>query len=308
MTALIVRLPNHLGDACMSLPALNLLADNGNDLTLVGRGWARSLFAAYPWTIVALAAAKIERLRTLRTWRVGHPGGRGLLLTNSFSSALEFRLAGLRSLGYAADSRRLLLSNALARPRAGSGTHMVEYYYRLATQLAPAAPPVPPDLSLRLSEESARRASAMLRTAGVAAAYVVLCPVAVGLHRGKAKAWSGFGRLCDALRARGVNVVACPGPGERARVEIATPNATLLPESDVSTFAALLAGSRLVVANDSGPGHIAAAVGASLVSVFGVTDATETRPWGSRVTLVGSSAGWPAYEDVESAVIRGLAG
>ncbi|MGE5337404.1 MAG: glycosyltransferase family 9 protein [Gemmatimonadota bacterium] len=307
MSALIIRLPNHLGDACMSLAALGLLADSGHELTLTGRAWATSLFAAYPWPVIALPATRGERLRTLRDWRNRHAGGRGLLLTNSFSTALEFRLAGLRPFGYAADGRRFLLSQAVARPRRGDRPHMVEYYYRLAARFARTAPPVPAELSLRVTEQAAARARELLRAAGVNAPYVVLCPVAVGLHRGKVKAWSGFAQLCDRLRARGVAVVSCPGPGERDAVMRAVPNAPLLAETDVGTFAALLAASRLVVANDSGSGHIAAAVGAPLVSVFGVTEPAETRPWGARVTIVGSGSGWPAYEEVEAAVERALA-
>ncbi len=306
MSALIIRLPNHLGDACMSLAALGLLADNGYELTLTGRAWAPALFAAYPWPVIPLPATRGERVRALRDWRSHHAGSRGLLLTNSFSTALEFRLAGLRPFGYAADGRRFLLSQAVARPRRGDRTHMVEYYYRLAAQLARTTPPVPAELSLRVTEQAAARARELLQAAGVNGPYVVLCPVAVGLHRGKVKAWSGFGQLCDRLRARGVAVVACPGPGERDAVMRAVPNATLLAEADVGTFAALLAASRLVVANDSGPGHVAAAVGARLVSVFGVTEPAETRPWGGGVTLIGSGSGWPAYEEVEAAVERTL--
>ena len=56
---------------------------------------------------------------------------------------------------------------------------------------------------------------------GVGADYIVLCPVAVGLHRGRVKAWDGFGRLCDELRAQGHAVVACPAPGEREAVNAA---------------------------------------------------------------------------------------
>jgi heptosyltransferase-2 len=137
--------------------------------------------------------------------------------------------------------------------------------------------------------------------------YVVLCPVAVGLHRGRVKAWDGFGRLCDELRAQGRTVVACPGPGEQQAVAAALKDASILAPTDVGTFAALLAASRLVVANDSGPGHVAAAVGARLVSVFGVTEPTRTRPWGPRVTLVGSERGWPRYEEVAAAVASALA-
>jgi heptosyltransferase-2 len=307
MPSLIVRLPNHLGDACMSLAALNLLADHGFELTLAARAWAEPLFSAYPWTVIALPLRRRERLQALRAWRIAHPGSRGILFTNSLSTALDFRLAGLPATGYAADGRRLLLSRAVARPRAGSGVHMVEYYYRLASQLVPQAPPVPDELALRVTPKAMANARALLTAAGVDGSYVVLCPVAVGLHHGHVKAWSGFGRLCEVLIARGESVVVCPGPGERARVQQATPHATLLAEADVATFAALLAASRLVVANDSGPGHIAAAVGAPLISVFGVTDPSQTRPWGTRAALVGSAQGWPSDEDVRAAVERALA-
>ena len=60
---LIVRLPNHLGDACMALPALDLLADRGFALTLAGRPWAKDLFSAYPWTVVSFASSRIQALR-----------------------------------------------------------------------------------------------------------------------------------------------------------------------------------------------------------------------------------------------------
>jgi heptosyltransferase II len=306
MDSLIIRLPNHLGDACMTLPALKLLTDRGFALTLAGSSWARSLFAAYPWPVVPLPAARGERLRMLRDWRRDHRDRAGLLFTNSFSSAAEFRLAGLRATGYATDGRRLLLARAVARSAVRT-THMVEYYYRLATELAPQAPPVPDELSLRVTPAAAMAARALLASAGVTGPYVVLCPIAVGRHQGKAKAWDGFGRLCDELHVRGEVVVVCPGPGERISALRATPNATMLPETDVGTFAALLAGSRLVVANDSGSGHLAAAVGALLVSVFGVTDPTQTRPWGSRAVRVGGAAGWPGYEAVIAAVTGALA-
>ena len=39
----LVRLPNHVGDACMALPALHLLRDAGLRCALVGRGWGDSL-------------------------------------------------------------------------------------------------------------------------------------------------------------------------------------------------------------------------------------------------------------------------
>jgi len=132
----------------------------------------------------------------------------------------------------------------------------------------------------------------------------MLCPVAIGRHKGRIKAWDGFGALCASVLAAGTPVVACPGPGEGDAVRAAVPGATVLPESDIGTFAALLAGSRVAVANDSGAAHVAAAVGAPLVTIFGVTDGRRTGPWSPTALRVGSADGWPGLDEVAAAVHR----
>lgn len=283
----------------MTLPALDLLAENGYALTLVGRAWVEELFAAYSWPVLSLRGSRIDRVRTLRSIK----GAAGLLLTNSFSTALKFRLAGIPAVGYARDGRSRLLRKAIA---VNASDHMVEYYYRLATALVGTPSTAPRDLRLRISDDARQRAHNLLAMHAVTSSYVVLCPVAVGAHRGKAKAWDGFTRLNGELAAGGVQIVAMPGPNETAAVQRALPGAIVLPESDVATFAALLAGARLVVANDSGPGHLAAAVGARLISVFGVTEPEKTRPWSTRAKLIGSGDGWPRYDEVRSAVDAAL--
>ena len=112
----------------MALPALDHLAAHGFALTLAGRPWARDLFAAYPWPAVSLTGSGMDRIRALR-----HVGlNTGLLLTNSFGTALEFRLAGISAMGYARDGRSWLLREAI---KIDASDHMVEYYYRLAASL-----------------------------------------------------------------------------------------------------------------------------------------------------------------------------
>lgn len=287
----------------MALPALDLLESRGYALTLAGRGWARDLFTAYSWPVISMAGSRIDRIRALRVCDIES----GLLMTNSFGTALEFRLARIRAVGYARDARSWLLRKPVS---VDPGDHMVEYYYRLATALTGPcpAPPPPRELRLRVDASARQRAHDVLRAHGVDTHYVVLCPVAVGLHRGQVKAWNGFTRLSEELLSRGISVVAMPGPSETEAVRSVLPRSTVLPESDVAAFAALLADARVVVANDSGPGHLAAAVGARLVSVFGVTEPEKTRPWSPRATLVGSAAGWPSYEEVGAAVDAALRG
>jgi heptosyltransferase-2 len=308
---LIVRLPNHLGDACMALPALDLLAAQGHQLTLLGRGWSRSLFAAYAWPVASVGAfwPTVSTLRALKNDGAAASGAnamqaQGLLLTNSFGSALQFRLAGVPAAGYARDGRTPLLRTAVSVPAAWrSGMHMVEYYLALAATITGAAATAPPQLALRLTPAARAQAQATLVAASVQGDYVVLCPAAIGLHRGQVKAWSGYGRLASDLRERGLTVLASPGPGETAAVQAAVPGTIVLPELGVDVFAALLAGARLVVANDSGAGHVAAAVNAPLLSVIGVTEPQKTRPWGPRATLVGSESGWPDYAEVLAAAL-----
>jgi heptosyltransferase-2 len=294
----------------MALPALELLAAHRWHLVLAGRPWAADLFAGYPWPVLKLAKERAGRFALLKERCA--PGTPALLLTNSFGSALDFRLAGLRPAGYRTDGRRLLLVRSFPVPERwrddAAPMHMVEYYYELAHAFAGGeAPPVTRDLRLRLAPAAVELAQRSLGEAGIDGEYVMLCPVAVGLHKGKVKAWHAFGALCAELIGTGIRVAACPGPGERDAVRAAVPGATLLPEADVGTFAALLAGSRLVVANDSGSAHVAAAVGAPLVTLFGVTDARRTGPWSTLAVRVGSADGWPSFDEVMSAVRRQLA-
>jgi heptosyltransferase-2 len=339
---LLVRLPNHLGDAVMALPALDWLARRGWRLHLAARPWASALFEAYPWPVVVLQGKRRAQVAALRAARPV----RALLLTNSFSSALLFRLAGRRATGYATDLRRALLAHAVTVPAAWRGDmHMVEYYLSLAAALpvpprgaagepagaagsaatptrsgtaggpdrdaavmqgTPVAPPAPVALRLALSARARDGARALLAAAGVASPFVMLCPLAIGRHQGQVKAWPGFTALAEALGSAGWPVVACPGPGEDAAVRAVLPRAVVLPQTDVATFGALLAASRLVVANDSGSGHLAAAVGARLLTVFGATDPRKTRPWGPGLLRAGGSGGWPAPEVVLGGVTAAL--
>jgi len=306
---MIVRLPNHLGDACMASPALDLLASRGHALTLIGRAWARDLYAGYPWPMLTLPQAPLARVRALHTLKRQLPRTTpALLLTNSFSSALEMRLAGLGPIGYDTDRRRWLLARSFPVPERWTGDmHTVEYYHWLARCVIDRPVPPPTRVELRLAPAATTHARWVLEAASVRPPYVMLCPVATGLHHGQIKAWDGFARLCSELIQIGQTVVACPGPGERDAVGAAVPGAVLLNETDVAGFAGLLAQARLVVANDSGASHLAAAVGARLISVFGVTQIDKTRPLGEHTQVVGSSRGWPDYEDVRSAVFGALA-
>ena len=75
----------------------------------------------------------------------------------------------------------------------------------------------------------------------------------------------------------------------------------MLPGVALGAYAALLKQSALMISNDTGPGHMAAAVGAPLLSVLGPSDPALWRAWGPSVRLVKGENGWPTRERVAAA-------
>lgn len=301
---LIVRLHNWIGDVVVGLPALQLLAQHGVPLQLVGKGWAQSLLAGHCWPVHRLPAGLRPRValwRGLRAQRADSPpdGIDALLLATSFSAALECRLAGVRAAGYATDHRRWLLAQPVPVP-ALTGHALLDPWQLACRHLGLSLAP-PADIGLRLAPAAMAQAEALRAGLGLTGDYALLCPFATGTMRSQSKCWPGFAALAAALVADGLPVLLCPGPGEEAAARRDFPQALSLPGVPLGTYAALLQGARLVVANDTGPGHMAAAVGAPLLSVLGPTDAARWAPWGHQVQVAQASAaagGWPSGADV----------
>ena len=294
---LAVRLPNWVGDVCMVLPALAFLHERGHTLHCFGRRWAIDLLAGLPYRVEVLPKKSGEVTAAIRA----SGATQGVLFTNSFSSAWQMRWAGIKAVGYARDFRGFLLGHA---PKRVHDVHEVESFWNLALAVEIAAsnaagtPSAPDRLRLPLADRHRAEAAAALATAGVTGAYSALCPLAVGTIAGRPKQWPSFALLCRGLIEQGDTIVACPGPGEEAATLAALPGARLLPGLGLGGYAAVLAGARRVVANDSGPMHLAAAVGVPVLGIFGLTEPARTRPWSPLGATVGDVGTWPSVQAV----------
>lgn len=303
--ALLVRLPNWVGDVCMALPAIEALSGRGFALQLVGRRWAGDLLEAHGWPVIAAPQRLLEAARALRATGVRH----GLLFTNSLSSAAAFRLAGVRALGHRNEGRSPLLGRAIGKPRE---VHEVDSGWRLAREtlawrcprVAPLPPRPPPSLGLRLTDVHRSAAEAALRVAfgDPDVRFVVLAPLAVGTIRGEPKVWPGFAALAHRLERRGIATVCCPGPGEAAATRAAVPGAVVLPDLGLGAYAAICGRARLTVSNDSGPMHLAAARDAPVLGIFGPSAPARCHPWGPRARWLGGDGRWPGQAEVEAVV------
>jgi heptosyltransferase-2 len=220
-----------------------------------------------------------------------------LLLTNSFSTALITRVAGIpRRVGYARDARSLLLTHRIEVPRREDGSRSVipavSYYWNAARSLLRAFDrdesgplaglelPSGVRLELATTGHEQTQAAGIMAKAGVAEApFAVLNPGG----NNAAKRWpeDRFAALAEHLDARyGLVVLINGSPGEielieRIRAACKVPVKSL-PElgNTLGSLKAILASSlcRLMVTNDTGPRHIAAAFGVPVVSLFGPTD------------------------------------
>jgi heptosyltransferase II len=289
---LIVRLRNFVGDTVLSLPALRLLEQQGYRLELVGKGWARGLLEAEGWAVHVRPnelRPRIAQLRELRRrFRAEDPGfdrrSNTLLFPYAFSAALDARLAGLKAEGHAGDGRTWLLSRGLQR-RAGRHT-LVEYWELACDFLGVQAEP-PRDIGMQVSPAQRDAARGLLAAQGLQAGrYVLICPFANGRVEFLDRSWPAFPDFVRRLKAAGREVLIVPGPAEVEGAKALYPDATRLDGVALGVYNALLQLAGVVVANDTGPAHMAAGVGARLLSIWGPVDPARWAPWGSTVTLM----------------------
>ena len=314
--AIFVRLPNWVGDVCMSLPSLGLLADTGHPIVVCARPWAKELLSGHiqlqgfvhmtgKWATDRHAVSELRR--TL-------PGqARGLLLPDSLSSAAVFRLGGIPSAGYRDDGRSLLLRWPMKKPP--QTLHAVQVWHYLThhtlTQwgLAPADTSIAPTLGLGTNSTQHQQAEEAIRSAGLAGQrFVLIAPTATGLPKGRVKVWPGFRELTQALLAQNVAVAMCPPPSELEQARSTVPEAVCLPSLPLGAFATLTRMSALVVCNDSGVSHLAAAVNAPQITLFGVTSPKRTGPWSPQAQCLGTMDAWPATQHVLTQVMSHLTG
>lgn len=103
-----------------------------------------------------------------------------------------------------------------------------------------------------------------------------------------------YARLASALAAVGYPVTVLWGPGEKSLAEAIVSradNAQLAPPTDLLQLAGFLARGRLVVGGDTGPVHLAAALGTPTVALYLTTDPQRNGPRGQRVVVISAAEG-----------------
>jgi len=306
MTAMkfLVRMPNWVGDAVLALPVLDALrrARPDAELWVAGRPWVRDLVQPDGVVRGVLPVREDGGFKGLRAAAADlRPQAfqTGLLLTNSFASALLLALARIpERWGYARDWRRLLLTRRVPAPRT-EGLHQIDYYRHLLSGLA--IDPGPRLARLEISAGERRAAVARLEGAGWPAGrpLVILSP---GASYGPAKRWPGsrfaeLGRLFESKTEAGIALVGAPGEEPLAAAVaggLSRPPLDFTGQTTLRELMGIVSQARVFITNDSGPMHLANALGVAVVAVFGPTDPVATGPLRPPAAVVKKDAPcWP---------------
>jgi lipopolysaccharide heptosyltransferase I len=204
----------------------------------------------------------------------------GLLRTGLFA-----RLCGARTrVGFAAarELAPIFYTHRVVVPRADM--HSVDRYLLVARAVGLSAPRATDHLPVTAAARA--RARQMLAEGGLARgeSFVVVGADA----RWASKLWPAerYARVIDRVRAEtGGRAVLVGGPGGQAvagriREAAAETPLDLVGRTTLKELVGLIAEARVMVTNDSGPMHIAAAVGTPAVAIFGPTSPDRTGPYG----------------------------
>lgn len=297
--------PSSLGDLVHAMPALAALRD-------------RFPAASFTWLVKSQWADLVERMEGVdEVWPVP-PGLTGWLSQVPRLRAARFDLVidlqGLLRSGAMSWLAGCPVRMGLSTAREGSrwfytdevpvetaDIHAVERNLLVARALG-AAVPSRPAFRFRSSEQDRTAAAALLEREGIrpGEAWIAMNVAA----RWPTKRWppESFAQAADGLHKEGLGrVVLTGGPDERAEAEavtrmMASKPADLTGRIPLGLLPALLKAASLMVTNDSGPMHVAAAVGTPVVALFGPTNPRLTGPYGGpHRVLVSGIACSPCY-------------
>lgn len=292
---ILVRATNWVGDGVMSLPAVEALRARfpSAEIVLVVKPWVAQLYDHHPAvtrTIVYNPAKEhrgprgflklIEQIRTERFEMA-------ILFQNAFHAAWMAWCARIPvRIGYELEGRGSLLTDAIPVPSSALYGHQSNYYLHLLFRAGLVEKLAPVDrIHLNIQQGEKNWAARQLKNLGLGGPRFLI-GLTPGAAFGSAKRWllERYADLADRLiGALNADVLIF---GSQAESPLAEEIASMMEHTptilagatNLRQLMALLAQCRLIISNDSGSMHLAAALGLPVVAVFGSTDENATGP------------------------------
>lgn len=298
---ILVRATNWVGDAVMSLPALQALrtAFPEAHIAVLARPWVADLYAREPFANEVIPynaprgwkgiGRKWDLARELHAKRFDA----AILLQNAFEAAALVWLARIPvRIGYDRDARGALLTHAIPLPTSGQIPPHERFYYLELLRRAGILPALPHSEAIRLTGASDAAALGKRRFAGAGftASIIGMSP---GAAYGTAKRWLPE-RFADAALLLEGDIAIFGSTDERTLCEAITRRLqsagrrvhNFAGETSLREYIELAAACNVYLTNDSGGMHIASALGVPTVAIFGATNHVTTGPTGPLARVV----------------------
>lgn len=303
---ILLRAPNWIGDAVMTLPALESLADHYKKLGIT----AHITVLAKPWVVpiyennsvvydvieydMALYSSLLGKLKLVKVLKA-RAFDEAVLFQNAIEAAILTRLAGIPSrVGYKRDGRGFLLTNSIPFEGEIKNKHQVYYYENIIAHMEGFTSSNNKELlpSVTLKESELTWAKKFLEdTITPGSPFVGIAP---GASYGPAKKWpleNFTGLLNKYIEERKAVPVILGGDGDvedakKISEGLTTRHINLTGKLTLRQSMAVMSLLNVFITNDSGPMHIASAMGVSTVALFGSTSFTHTGPLGKDTVVI----------------------
>ncbi|MBL9131595.1 MAG: lipopolysaccharide heptosyltransferase II [Verrucomicrobiaceae bacterium] len=284
---LLIRSPNWLGDACMAFPMVRAIKKGRPDLkiTVFGDKKLEELWLAMPEVSRYIAKEPKDGVfavaRKIKACGVSFDAA--VLCTNSTRSTLELWLAGIpRLVGFRGSLRSKMLHQIIKEPPPGGAVeHHAHRYMRLAA-----------GIGAEVTQDGLWAAPAPDLPAG----GTIRIGVCAGAEYGPAKRWplERFAEVVNTISATQTRIhwllLGAPKEAEMGEKLSAmlpgVPHENLVGKTRLSELITTLRGCALLLTNDTGTMHLAAALGVPTVSIFGSTCPIATGPLGDRHVII----------------------
>ncbi len=291
----------------MSVPALKEIRrvfPNAR-ISLLVRPWVRDVYSAADFIDEIIEYDKTEihkgwpgRLRLISQIRNGR-FDLAILFQNAFEAAFHAWAARIPlRVGYARDGRSFLLTHAIQIDPEVQRVHQSYYYLGILSGIGLIDPKIwrqnrPLSASLAVCSSDRESACQLLRRKGVKAGEILI-GLNPGAYYGGAKRWllDRYASVADSLATKyGAQIIIFGGSNERGLAEEVgrmmrhTP-ILMAGETTLAQLMGLLKECRLMITNDSGPMHLAAALEVPQVAIFGSSSDVATGPLSIRAAVV----------------------
>jgi heptosyltransferase-2 len=295
---ILVKAPNWLGDAVMALPAIKGLRSlfPACHLAVLVKASLADLFRHDPDIneVISYESSRglkrigleYKMIRALKSKKFDL----ALILPRSFHSALIGFLSKIPNrIGYSADARGKLLTQSLPRDKEALAQHRVYYFHKLLGILGRPVAFSAPRINIPKSVKEWVADKLAYAKGGV---VVGLNP---GAAYGSAKCWPAerYARLAKELivkKKAWVIIFGSPAEAKLNSSVLARINHShaldLTGQTTITQMACLLSACALLVTNDTGTMHVAAAVNTPVAAIFGPTDHISTPPFGDKHTII----------------------